>query len=176
MDDATGRPSFAQERLWFLDQQEPGSAAYNLCWAHRLRGQLDVARLQECIDRLVQRHEALRSSFPAGPDGRPRLIVASQASAPLCVVDLRLRPGSPRPFAEGEARRPFDLAAGPLLRVSLAVVGPSEHVLVFVVHHIVFDGWSISIFHRELGEALWGCRRRKAPGSGAAAPVVPCDR
>ncbi|WP_438016720.1 amino acid adenylation domain-containing protein [Sorangium sp. So ce315] len=141
--------SFAQERLWFLAQLEPESASYNLATAVRLTGSLDVAVVERCLSEIVRRHEILRTTF-AVVDGQPSQIVQPDGAARLERRDLGVLPPAQREaelrrVIEREARRPFDLTGGPLLRLTLLRLGSEEHVLLWVVHHIVFDGWSTSL-------------------------------
>ncbi|HYH47297.1 MAG TPA: amino acid adenylation domain-containing protein, partial [Thermoanaerobaculia bacterium] len=159
--------SFAQQRLWFLDQLDPGSAAYNLPVSLRLAGSLQPAVLHACLQEVVQRHEALRTVF-AVEDGEPVQRVTGWDGPELPLVDLA---GLPAALREPELRRvvplverqPFDLAAGPLLRAVLIFAGvpgqasgqasePAlpEHILVVSMHHIVSDGWSLGVFVREV--------------------------
>jgi amino acid adenylation domain-containing protein/non-ribosomal peptide synthase protein (TIGR01720 family) len=145
--------SFAQQRLWFLDQLGAG-VAYSIPWACRLDGSLDVAALEASLNEIVRRHEALRTTFPAR-DGRAEQVVAPELPVPLPVVDLRGLPDSAREpearrLVEEEALRPFDLARGPLLRARLLRLGETEHILFCNVHHIVFDGWSAGVLVNEL--------------------------
>ncbi|HSN87487.1 MAG TPA: condensation domain-containing protein, partial [Thermoanaerobaculia bacterium] len=147
--------SFGQERLWFMDRLDPDSAVYNLPGAVRLSGPLDAAALERAIAGIVDRHEILRTTFPA-PGGTPVQVAAPLALA-LPRVDLDgLAPGSRRAealrLATAEALRPFDLQTGPLLRTTLLRLDAAEHVLLVTVHHIVFDGWSMGVFLRELAE------------------------
>ncbi|HEX6863967.1 MAG TPA: amino acid adenylation domain-containing protein, partial [Thermoanaerobaculia bacterium] len=146
--------SFAQERLWFLDQMEPGSAAYNMPFAARLDGELDIEAFRQALEGIVQRHEALRTTFQAGSDGRPVQIIAAPAPLALPVIDLSA--GEVQYRLEAEARLPFDLARGPLLRALLLRLGPESHVALVVQHHIVSDGWSIGVFLRELSALYEG--------------------
>jgi amino acid adenylation domain-containing protein len=152
--------SYAQERLWFLDQLEPGSPAYNVVAAYRLTGPLDVDALEQALQEVVRRHEALRTTFTA-VDGQPVQVIHSQlqrhSDGALAVVDLaHLERHSDG--AEAEARRlmglerraAFNLEEGPLLRASLLRLGAEEHILLLSVHHIVTDGWSMGILRREL--------------------------
>ena len=146
--------SFAQQRLWFLDRLHPGSPAYNIHLALRLEGLLDQPALQQSLEELVRRHEALRTSFPISA-GRPVQVIATTVSVKLPVVDLSGIPAGPRQdrvrrLAEEAAARPFDLASGPLLRARLLRLGEQEHVLSLTVHHIVADGWSMGVMFREL--------------------------
>jgi len=146
--------SFPQERLWFLDQLEPGSAAYNLPTVVRIRGRLDPAVLALCCAEIVRRHEALRTTFLT-VQGEPRQVVRPAVPPPLPLIDLGPLPGpvreaAGRGLAQEEIRRPFDLAAGPLLRTVLVRLHAEEHLLVLTVHHVVSDGWSLGILIQEL--------------------------
>ncbi|MFL5356592.1 amino acid adenylation domain-containing protein [Archangium sp.] len=146
--------SFAQQRLWFLDQLEPGSALYNIPAAVRLEGALDVSALERSFGELVRRHEALRTTFTSH-QGQPVQVISPASDVHLTVIDLQLVPQGEREAqmltrANDEARRPFDLATGPLLRTLLFQLGPREHVLLLTMHHIVSDGWSIGVLIREL--------------------------
>jgi len=153
--------SFAQTREWLLDQLEPGTPAYNIAQAVRLRGQLDPGTLGRAFDRIVGRHEALRTTFPA-VGGRPVQVIAATLALPKPLVDLA---GLPPGWREAEALRlaaadalaSFDLARGPLLKMTLLRLGIAEHLLLLNTHHIVSDLWSIGVFLRELA-ALYGDR------------------
>ncbi|MFE0046797.1 amino acid adenylation domain-containing protein [Streptomyces albireticuli] len=148
-------PSYQQEGLWFLHQMEPGSPVYNVPFALRLRGPLDIGALREAFRLLVARHEALRTRFP-GDGGEPRLVVEdAPASWPLPVTDLSDLPESAREEfirnrAQEEAVRPFDLATGPLLRTGLLRLSDTDHVLLMSLHHVVTDGWSTGIIVQDL--------------------------
>jgi hypothetical protein len=148
--------SFSQRRLWFLAQLEPGSAAYNLPAALRLAGRLDLAALRRSLGEIVRRHEVLRTTFPAAADGEPRQAIAPPAPGPLALPLVDLAPLGQDRWPEAlrlawqEARRPFDLARGPLLRLVLVRLGEDEHALLVTIHHIVSDAWSTGIFLREL--------------------------
>jgi amino acid adenylation domain-containing protein len=148
--------SFAQQRLWFLDRLEPGSALYNLPVVLRLAGPLDAAALEHALNEVFRRHEALRTTFTEGRGDEPRQIVAPFQPAGLPRIDLSGLPAAAaHAEAEGlaarEALRPFDLARGPLARASLLRLGALEHRLFFFVHHVAFDGWSVEVLRRELG-------------------------
>ncbi|MFP2933494.1 condensation domain-containing protein, partial [Pyxidicoccus sp. 3LG] len=148
--------SFAQHRLWFLDQIEPGSTAYNLPTVLRVQGSLAVASLEQAFTALVDRHEALRTVF-ASTDGEPVQRILPAADFPLSVVDLSVLPTEERePRARHqvltEIGQPFDLARGPLLRASLLRLDAQEHLLVLTMHHIVSDGWSMGVLVREVAE------------------------
>ena len=146
--------SFAQQRLWFMNQLEPASPIYNESRAIRLRGSLDVESLQKSLDRIVARHDVLRTNFIT-LDGNPQQTITDSRAVELPVIDLRSCRGIDR---ESEAhrlltdviRRPFDLSRDLLLRVLLLRLAEEEHILLFVQHHIASDGWSTSIFWREL--------------------------
>ncbi|RYZ40222.1 MAG: amino acid adenylation domain-containing protein, partial [Myxococcaceae bacterium] len=151
--------SFAQQRLWFLDQLQPGSDFYNLPAAVRLSGPLDVEALRRTFNELVRRHESLRTSFPVR-DGQPAQAIAPATQAVLESEDFAALPAAEREAeaqrrAQQESQRPFDLAQGPLFRAKLLRLSATEHVLVLVMHHIVSDGWSMGVLVKELG-ALYG--------------------
>jgi amino acid adenylation domain-containing protein len=146
--------SFAQQRLWFLDQLDPGSAAYNIPVGLRLRGRLDVAALSLALREVVRRHEVLRTTFETR-EGEPVQIIAPNARTFLPVVDLRglaeaVRAREVSRLAQEEARAPFDLGRGPLLRQSLLALDCEEHAALVTMHHIVSDGWSTGVLVREL--------------------------
>ncbi|MFL5383771.1 MAG: condensation domain-containing protein, partial [Longimicrobiaceae bacterium] len=152
--DRDGAPlSFAQERLWFLDRLEPGSAVYNIPLARRL-GALDEAALERALGEIVRRHEALRTTFRE-VDGSPVQVIAPFGGFTLPVEDLSGlseadREAAVRRRANEEAVRPFDLTAGPLFRAVLLRLGARDHVLLLSMHHIVSDGWSLGVLDREL--------------------------
>ncbi len=146
--------SFAQERLWFLDQLEPGGSPYGVPAAVRVSGALDGRVFAAALDEIARRHESLRTTF-ASVQGRPVQVVAPPLSLAVPVVDLRALPGDLRDaaaqgLARSEAARPFDLARGPLVRVVLVALAPEEHLALLTLHHIVSDGWSMGVLVREL--------------------------
>ncbi|MBD2005419.1 MULTISPECIES: non-ribosomal peptide synthetase [Cyanophyceae] len=164
--------SFAQQRLWFLDQLVPNNAFYNVPAAVRLVGSLNLAALEEAFNEIVRRHEALRTTFVT-VEGQPVQAIASTLTVPLPVIDLRSRSvsvgeaalkglGESQSLSKGEletearrittqeAQRPFDLSKDPFLRVTLLRLDESEYVLLLVLHHIVSDGWSMGVLIREL--------------------------
>ncbi|MGH7831408.1 MAG: condensation domain-containing protein, partial [Candidatus Binatia bacterium] len=147
--------SFSQQRLWFLDQLEQKSAAYNLLSATQLTGRLDVAALERSLNEIIRRHEALRTVFPA-VDGEPHQIILPLMTVRMAVVDLRgivsdaERELEVRRLSTAEAQRPFDLARGPLLRATLLRLAEDDYRLLLAMHHIVFDGWSRGILAQEL--------------------------
>ncbi|HEX6746979.1 MAG TPA: amino acid adenylation domain-containing protein, partial [Longimicrobium sp.] len=147
--------SFAQQRLWFIDQLEPGSTAYHMPDALRLRGPVDPRVLERALGEVVRRHETLRTTF-GETEGVPFQVVHPAGAARLEVTDLsRLAPAQreaeARRLAWEEAQRLFDLRRGPLLRAHLLRLGQDDHVLLLVMHHIVSDGWSMGVLARELG-------------------------
>jgi len=141
--------SFAQERLVFLDRLEPGSAAYVIASALRLKGPLDAPALEATLGEIVRRHEVLRTTFTEA-GGRLGARVHTRAFELATVEIPRLEEGEVRRLAREEAGRPFDLEAGPLLRATRLVLGPEESVLLVAIHHAIFDGASMGIFRREL--------------------------
>ncbi|MFY9573907.1 MAG: amino acid adenylation domain-containing protein [Blastocatellia bacterium] len=146
--------SFAQQRLWFLEQLEPGTPAYNMPAAVRLTGNLDVATLERSFTEIVRRHEVLRTTF-AEVEGEPVQVVAPGLELRLRLVNLSDVPHARRAaeieqIAIEEARRPFDFSKGPLLRVSLLRTSHRDHVLLLTMHHIVSDGWSFAVLIREM--------------------------
>ncbi|WP_437334473.1 amino acid adenylation domain-containing protein [Sorangium sp. So ce394] len=145
--------SFAQERLWFLAQLEPESASYNLAAAVRLTGSLDAGVVERCVAEIVRRHEILRTTFGV-VDGQPVQVIRPEGAPRVPRIDLTglpepQRDAEARRLIEREARRPFDLERGPLLRLALLGLREDEHVLVWVVHHIAFDGWSTGLVLQE---------------------------
>src|SRR5689334_7557569 len=146
--------SFAQQRLWFLDQLEPGSPFYNLPLVIGIKGDLNVVAFERTLNEIVKRHETLRTTFAAGPDG-PTQVIAKTLTIEVPVLDLTGVAACERDtrvatLAREEARRPFDISAGPLLRASLVTLDAETHVLLFTMHHIVSDGWSLGVLFREL--------------------------
>jgi amino acid adenylation domain-containing protein len=146
--------SFAQQRLWFFDQLEPGLAAYNIPAAVRLKGPLNLSALEQSLNEIVKRHESLRTTF-GKVEGRPTQVIAPTLTIKLPVVDLRKLPASEREIevrrlVTAEAQRPFDLCQGPLIRATVLRLGDEEHVGLLTMHHIVSDGWSTGILVREV--------------------------
>ncbi|MGZ4032453.1 MAG: amino acid adenylation domain-containing protein, partial [Tumebacillaceae bacterium] len=147
--------SFPQQRMWLVEQVRPDTAVYNLPFALRLHGVLDVGALERSLNEIVRRHEALRATF-SQMEGQPVQVIASEMQVSMAFYDVEDRPEDAR-FAEAmrvvaeEAGRPFDLEKGPLVRFGLVRMHELEHVFVLNLHHIVADGWSIEILARELG-------------------------
>ncbi len=147
--------SFAQQRLWFIEQLEPGTNAYNVSKAIRLAGPLQADWLRDGLGEIVRRHEALRTTF-AAPQGHPVQVIASTLDVPLPITDLsalseREREAEAQRVTREHARRPFDIARGPLLRASLLRLGAEDHLLLLSMHHLICDGWSMGVLFRELG-------------------------
>ncbi|HYH79780.1 MAG TPA: amino acid adenylation domain-containing protein [Longimicrobium sp.] len=170
--------SFAQQRLWFLRELGGGGSAYHIPTRIRMRGELDREALGRALDRIVARHEALRTTF-AQVDGEPEQRVAPVAASAFHPVehDLSAHPDAEaelRRLAGEEARAPFDLARGPLVRGRLVRMAEDDHVLLVTLHHIVADGWSVGVFTRELG-ALYAAFRRGEPDPLAPLPVQYAD-
>ncbi|MCP4661655.1 MAG: non-ribosomal peptide synthetase, partial [bacterium] len=146
--------SFAQQRLWFLEQLEFGSPVYNIPLAVRLSGMVEAALLERVFNEVVRRHEVLRTSFAAAA-GRPRQVIAAELQLPLPLVDLcplepAEREAEARRLAAAEARHLFDLTAAPLGRVTLLRLAAADHLLLVTMHHIVSDGWSMGVLQHEL--------------------------
>ncbi|HIP71253.1 MAG TPA: non-ribosomal peptide synthetase, partial [Anaerolineae bacterium] len=165
--------SFAQQRLWFLDQLEPGNLFYNIPTAVRLHGPLDVAALRQSVDEIIHRHESLRTAF-ISIGGEPRQRIAPELNLPLPVTDLRHLPEAEREaeaerLIKEEAQRPFNLAEGPLLRMHLLQLADDEHIAIVIMHHIISDGWSMGVFVRELAAAY----QAFSAGQQPALPKLP---
>lgn len=158
--------SYGQEQLWFLHRFAPGLPTYNIPHVFRITGPLDAAALGRALTGLTARHEALRTRLSAGDDGRPVQVIDPPAQAALpaeAVADLAAS-------IRDEAMRPFDLAAGPLMRTRLIRRDEAEHLLIAVFHHTVFDGWSVRVFLRELA-ALYLAEVTGEPSGLAGLPV-----
>ena len=159
--------SFAQQRLWFLDQLEPGTAAYNLARAFRITGPLDVSTLTSAVRAVVQRHEALRTVFEAA-EGEARQVVLSDVDVQVPIIDVTHLPqpaahSAALRIAAEEGKKPFDLTRGPLFRALLIRLNRHQYLLVLAMHHIITDGWSISILFRELARCYEGFLNKKTP-------------
>ncbi len=146
--------SWAQERLWFIDQLESGSATYNIPLALRLVGNVNVKALEQALCEIVRRHEVLRTSFPSN-EGKPTQVINPEANLLFKIIDLSNPDEAERnpqlqPSLQQEINTPFNLATGPLIRSNLWQISSSEYVLLVKIHHIVADGWSIGVFRQEL--------------------------
>jgi len=166
--------SFAQQRLWVLDQLQPHSPLYVVPAALRLHGPLDRNALQRSLSVLVQRHEPLRTRF-VSVDGQPVQQIASNLPLPLAVVDLQALPVAARELeaerlAATEAQRPFDLAVAPLLRVTVLQMEPVEQVVLLSMHHIISDGWSLGVLTHDLAAAYAAMRT----GQPLTLPALAC--
>ncbi|HEV2843814.1 MAG TPA: condensation domain-containing protein, partial [Thermoanaerobaculia bacterium] len=168
--------SFAQQRLWFLDQLQPGSAAYNMSTAVRLRGPLDLAAFRRSLSGVAGRHESLRTTFPVRR-GMAVQAIAPELTLPVAIVDLQDLPGPAREravetLAREERLRPFDLVAGPLLRATVLKTiteAGDEHVILLTLHHVVTDGWSMGVLVQEIAELY----RAFATGTVPSLPDLP---
>ncbi|HEX2079919.1 MAG TPA: amino acid adenylation domain-containing protein, partial [Longimicrobium sp.] len=164
--------SFAQQRLWFLEQLEPGGSAYNVPVALRLRGALDVPALERAVEEIVRRHEVLRTTF-AQAGGEPVQVIAPAGPLPLPVEPVADEDEMLRRARE-EARRPFDLARGPLFRPLLFRLAGDDHLLLLNLHHAVSDGWSMAVLYGELS-ALYGAFRQGLPSPLPELPIQYAD-
>jgi amino acid adenylation domain-containing protein len=170
--------SFAQQRLWFLDQLEEGSSTYNVPAALELKGTLNPVALEQSLVAICQRHEALRTIFPI-VNGYPVQVIASDLTITMPVIDLRHVPKDRQNIqvqhlAKEEAQQPFDLANGPLLRTTLLKLGEKSHVLVLVMHHIISDGWSLGVLVCELS-ALYQAFAKSEPSPLPELPIQYAD-
>jgi hypothetical protein len=165
--------SFVQRSLWRLHQLDPHGTACEMVQAHHLRGVLDVRALEAALQDLLARHETLRTSLTV-IDGMPMQVVASRASVPLPVTDLRSEPeparvAMARQVVAEEAATPFDLTRGPLVRARLLRLAPEEHVLLWTMHHVVSDDWSLAVLARELEQ----CYRARLLGQAPQLAELP---
>jgi amino acid adenylation domain-containing protein len=147
--------SFGQQRLWFIQQMEKENVAYNISAAVRIRGRVNITALEQAVLCIITRHETLRTTF-ADLDGTPHQVISSKARLDLPIVDIEALKCAENPEQiislglRQESRRAFDLTQGPLLRASLFRANGGEHIFSITMHHIISDGWSMSIFVREL--------------------------
>ena len=146
--------SFPQQRLWFLQQLEPASCAYNMPGALRVRGTLDIAVLRQALDEISRRHESLRTTFRE-VDGQPMQVIGPPRGLPLHLIDLQHLPADEREreavrLAYAEAHTPFDLATGPIIRATLLQLAPDDFVWLWTMHHIISDGWANSVLIHEV--------------------------
>src|SRR4029077_20059326 len=165
--------SFPQERLWFLQQFQPGGAAYNIPLAIVLAGDINIDALARSLNDVVARHEALRTTF-ANIAGRPVQVIVPRLDLPLPGIECDGTTESERrehaqQLAAAEARHPFDLVRGPLIRATLIALEPQRRLLLIVLHHAVADAWSVAILSRELG-ALYDAH---CMGRSADLPPLP---
>ncbi len=146
--------SYAQQRLWFLDQLQPDSPFYNIPAAFRVQGTLKVAALEQSLQEIIHRHEALRTNFVI-VDGKPTQIIKTETNWTLSIIDWQHLSTAEQEIAlhqlaQQQAIQPFNLSCASLLRATLVVLSKTEHVLLMCMHHIVSDGWSIGVFVQEL--------------------------
>ena len=170
--------SFSQQQLWVLDQMEPGRAHYNIPFAVKLGGLLHPAALAAALGEIARRHETLRTTF-AILEGEPVQVIRPPAAVPLSLADLSALPPEPRRsearrLALAEAKTPFDLGRGPLLRATLLRLAAEEHLVLLTLHHIVSDGWSSGILVRELA-ALYCALAQGEPAQLPELPVQYAD-
>ncbi|MEA5552827.1 amino acid adenylation domain-containing protein [Anabaena cylindrica UHCC 0172] len=163
--------SFAQQRLWFLAQLEPNNIAYNMPLILRLQGSLNITALEKTISEIIQRHEILRTNF-ISLDGQPIQVVTDHMTFNLPIIDLQLlsddnREIEVKKIANQEAGKPVDLVKDSLFRVKLLRLSPEEYLLLFNIHHIIFDGWSDDVLRREMA-ALY-----QAFSRGNSSPLSP---
>ncbi|MET9567616.1 amino acid adenylation domain-containing protein [Streptomyces virginiae] len=156
-----------QRGLWFLDRWNPRAATYTTPWTYDVTGPLDLVLLQRALDGVTARHESLRTTFALHPEG-PRQYVHTDLAVPLAVTDLRALPEDERAdraeqLIAARAAEPFELATGPLLRAEAFRLADDRTTLLFVVHHIVWDGWSAELFDHELAELYRASAERRAP-------------
>ncbi|AOX00477.1 hypothetical protein BJP34_14345 [Moorena producens PAL-8-15-08-1] len=159
--------SYSQQMMWFWHQLLPDNPLYNMLVSLQLEGQLKVTVLEQSLNEIIRRHENLRTCFPS-VEGKPIQVISPEANINLSKVEL---PSSPeqsiqlKQLATTEAEKPFDLAHGPLLRVTLVQLSPETHILMLTMHHIIYDGWSIGILAREL------CTLYEAYSQGNPSPL-----
>ncbi len=170
--------SFAQQRLWFLDQLEPNNPFYNIPLGIRLSGPLDVEALEWALTEVLRRHEILRTTYQV-MNNTPVQVIAPAEKISLPLVDLTsladdAREAESQRLAHEEAKRPFNLAIDRMLRARLICLGPDEHVLVLVIHHIAGDGWSMGVFSKEIA-ALYQSRLQGAPSPLPESPIQYAD-
>ena len=171
--EAATRLSFAQERLWFLEEMLPGNPTYNMPYAYRLHGALDVDALRSALSQLIARHEILRTELFA-VDGIAGVRIAPSRLIDLPVADLTGTPEAEREayalqLAMAEARRPFDLSVAPLMRALLLRLDSTEHLFVLCLHHVVNDDWSLDVLWRELSV----CYEASCSGMPPQLPEMP---
>ena len=160
--------SFAQQRLWFLDQLEPNTAVYNIPDTHYFNGPLNLDALERSLSEIVRRHEILRTTFQSS-DGEPVQVIAEAQAQQLEVIDLSQeaeREATAQRMANEETQQPFDLTRGPLFRFRLLRLAEEQHILLLTMHHIISDGWSLGVLGRELA-ALY-----QAYSTGQSSPLA----
>ena len=169
--------SFAQQRLWFLDQMEPGNAFYNIPMALRLRGEVDVAGLEWSLNEIIRRHETLRTRFATEGEVPVQVIKAEwrvRLEEEIVAGSRAERVEAAGRTAQAEARKGFDLAEGPLLRVRLLRLADDERLLLLTMHHIIADGWSVGVLVREVA-ALYEAHRGGTSAELSELPIQYAD-
>lgn len=159
--------SYAQQRMWLIEQLTPGTHAFNIPIALRLCGQLDCDRLERCLQAIQQRHESLRTTF-AVIDGSPQQVITEAVNAKIEIETLEHLPESKRETALQElgtkiCRQPFDLSSGPLMRATFIRLAPEEHIFILNLHHIVADGWSLGLLFGELAHYYAAFEKNASP-------------
>ncbi|MEO7329884.1 MAG: amino acid adenylation domain-containing protein, partial [Minicystis sp.] len=170
--------SFAQERLWFLDQIDPNNPFYNVPSGIRFQGRFDVQAMEQALREITRRHEVLRTTF-ATVDGKPSQIIHEEVALRLPVLDLAALPASERAAAvqreaAAEAQQPFVLTTGPLFRARILHAGPEDHILLLTMHHIVSDAWTRGLLRKELGR-LYAAFAAGRPSPLAELPIQYAD-
>jgi len=173
-----GPVSSAQQRLWFIDQLDPGTPAFNIPAAVRLLGSLDIEVLENCFNEIIKRHEALRTSFAADA-GLPVQVIAPSVKFEIPILDIRELPEAEQMvhverLITSECQRSFDLTRSPLLRATLVVLNERDHVLVMMMHHIIGDVWSVRVVMKELA-ALYEAFSAGRPSPLPELPIQYCD-
>ena len=172
--EGTAALSPSQQRLWFLDQLDPQQSSYNIASATRLRGQLNVVALEQSFNEVARRHDVMRTTFPNVAGEPVAVIHAPHDSTPIEMQDLSglsddARDAATTKLIDEESQKPFDLAHGPLWRASLLKLDDDHHILLFTMHHIISDGWSLGVLVRELAT----CYEAFSDGSTPALPELP---
>lgn len=157
--------SYAQERVWFMDQIAPGAAAYHIAIPLRVRGPLDAGALRIALAALTERHEALRTRYPSDAEGRPQVCIEDAVEVPLRIVDAPDEAAA-QALVDQAATEPFNLTEGPLMRALLVRLADDDHVLLLAKHHIIGDGWSVDVLLRDLIQLYRG-------GPSAELPALP---
>jgi amino acid adenylation domain-containing protein len=170
--------SFAQQRLWFVNQISPDSTAYNLLEALRLDGSPQLVALEQSLSELLRRHEILRTTFPL-VNGQPVQLIAPPTPVNLPIHNFQdlateVQTDRLRQMAIAQAAQPFDLAVGPLVQFTLLKLSDREYVLLLKMHHIIYDGWSLSIFFRELSQ-LYAAFTQGLPSPLSELPIQYAD-
>jgi acyl carrier protein len=170
--------SFAQSRLWFIDQYEGANALYNISQGLRLEGKLNIEALEKAVNALIVRHETLRTCFSSS-EGEPIQIILPELTLAIGVTDLgelslEEQDLQVQHLLTQESHKPFDLKNPPLLRVSLFRLGETTHILVLTIHHIIADGWSMGVLNRELSHLYQAACQGVSP-SLPALPIQYAD-